>query len=95
MKPKRRYASLSYPMRWVLTLMLAKGVGVKCKTERCLFMGADLEVLATRGRPGRQTVAALERRGLLALESRPQGIMFYLTDAGKTAAEWLAKEASC
>lgn len=72
--------SLSRPMKWILTLMREEGVTIQRRNKVYRF---NPQPHATRGRPNRESVLALERRGLIALERVGAMTAYVLTEKGK------------
>lgn len=81
--------SLSQAMKWVLAVMREEGVTI----QRHRFPGQQARVIgrysfhpqphATRGRPSRESVLALEHRGLIALERVGARSVHVLTEKGR------------
>lgn len=74
--------SLSQPMKWVLALMREEGVTIQRRNKIYRF---NPQPHATRGRPSRDTVLALEGRGLIALERVGTRSVYVLTERGRAA----------
>ncbi len=72
--------SLSQPMKWVLALMREEGVRIRRRNKIYRFQPRPH---ATRGRPSRDTVLALERRLLIRLERVGVEVAYVLTEKGR------------